>query len=166
MTRLTALLLLALVAGCAKQEVPLPIARTPVFDSVVMHRSACFGRCPVYTVHVESDGAVVFDGEQDVSALGKRKRSVVGSAVLRLSDAIEKADFAALNERYRFGPDGCTEWATDNPTVDIIVTTGMSRHHVSYYYGCTVPVGKAIDELSKALDTAAGTAEWVGAGAL
>jgi hypothetical protein len=163
---LTALLLVPLVAGCAKQEVVPSDARKPAFDSVVMHRSACYGPCPVYTVHVSSDGAVAFEGEQDVSAIGQRKRIVSGSALLRLSDAIEKANFVALKEHYRFGPDGCTEWATDNPTVDIIVTAGTSQHHVSYYYGCTVSVGQAINDLSKAIDAAAGTAEWVGARAL
>jgi hypothetical protein len=163
---LTALLLVSLVAGCAKQQVRAPIARKPSFDSVVMHRSACYGPCPVYTVHVSSDGAVAFEGEQDVRAIGRHKRMISESALIELSDAIEKAHFVALDEHYLFGPDGCTEWATDNPTVDILVTAGTSQHKVSYYYGCTVSVGQTIDDLSKAIDAAARTAEWVGARAL
>ncbi len=163
---LTALLLVPMVAGCAKQEVVLPIVSKPTFDLVVMHRSACYGPCPVYAVRIGSDGTVVFEGEQDVSALGQRKRTVAVSALIQLSNAIEKASFSSLKEQYRFGPDGCTEWATDNPSVDIIVTAGKSQHHVSYYYGCTISVGQAIDDLSKAIDTAGGTAEWVGERAL
>ena len=163
---LTALLLATIVTACAQQGAVPPIARKPTFDSVVMHRSACFGPCPVYTVHIRSDGEVSFEGEQDVIALGQHKHTVAASALLQLSDAIEKASFSSLKEQYRFGPDGCTEWVTDNPTVDIIVAAGTSQHHVSYYYGRTISVGQAIDDLSKAIDTAAGTAAWVGERAL
>lgn len=155
-----ALLLVPLAAGCAKQEVVPPVAREPAFDSVEMHRSGCYGVCPVYTVHIGSDGTVAYEGEQFVNALGQRKRTVSGSALLQLSDAIEKAKFSTLKEQYTSVLD-CNEWSTDSPTVDIIVRVGTYQHHVSYYYGCTISVGQAIDDLSKAIDTAAGTAEWV-----
>jgi len=34
------------------------------YDYISMRRSACFGTCPVYTIHVEGNGLVTYSGEK------------------------------------------------------------------------------------------------------
>jgi hypothetical protein len=136
---------------------------SPTITSVVMHRSACYGTCPVYTVELTAAGSVTYTGEEHVAALGRKSAHIDASEFQFLVTAIERMDFFSLHEKYRFKPDGCPEWSTDNPTVDIVVTRGSQKKHVSYYYGCRgMPIAKRIIWLSDTIDDVAGTAAWVG----
>jgi hypothetical protein len=77
--------------------------------------------------------------------------------------AVERANFFDLESSYRYKTDGCKEWWTDNPTVDIVVTRAGVTKHVEYYYGCRgIKVAEDIDALSKVIDKAAKTAQWIG----
>ena len=136
------------------------------FEKVTMHRSACLGRCPVYTVKVSSNGKVAFHGEKFVASSGKRVGIAYMSDLVRLDQAIAAAGFLSLRREYQSGDDGCTLWVTDQSTVDINVTTGGTAHPVTYYYGCTVDVGPSIDKLSKTIDEIARVHQWVGHRAL
>lgn len=132
------------------------------FNSVVMYRSVCYGPCPIYEVQIFSDGRVTFKGEQHVHSKGVRNARIAASDVAFLGQALARIDFLNLHERYRFVPDGCKSSATDNPTVDIVVTVGKVKKHVSYYYGCGgLEVGPRIDWLSKTIDEVSGSSRWV-----
>jgi hypothetical protein len=77
-----ALLALALaLAACVH-------TRTP--DSFVrMERTECLGHCPVYTVTLYEDGAVRYDGEENVP-LGTHWRTAAPADVERLARAAEQ----------------------------------------------------------------------------
>ena len=128
-----------------------------------MHRSACYGTCPVYTVEILSTGGVRFEGEEHVKVAGRQTSRVAPRDFAFLVEAIKRVDFFNLHEQYRFEPDGCTQWRTDNPTVDIVVTDAGTKKHVSYYYGCGgISVADEIRWLSDTIDEVAGSKRWVG----
>ncbi len=157
---------LFLLGGCADDGKRDPPAEPIAFDTVVMHRSACYGFCPVYTITISSSGKVEFSGEQHVAAVGDFTKQIELSEIRRLSKSIGDADFFQLREQYRYESDGCTEWWTDNPTVDIVVIAGDRQHRVSYYYGCTIDVRERIDGLAAVIDEVGETENWIGPRAL
>ena len=136
------------------------------FEKVLMQRSACYGRCPVYAVTISSDGKVTFRGEKFVAYMGEHTGFARTNDLLRLDQAIAAVQFFSLRPESGSPEDGCTTWTTDNSTVVINVTAGGREHQVSYYYGCEVDVGPSIDMLSKTIDEVARAQRWVGRGAL
>jgi hypothetical protein len=132
-----------------------------------MHRSGCFGFCPIYEVEVTEQGAVTFSGHRFVDKMGKHHGKVTPSQFQQLAALVTRIGFFKLQDRYRYKQDGCATWATDNPTVDIIVTQGSKKKHVSYYYGCGgLSVAKQIVALSEAIDKVTGTSVWIGNGGM
>ena len=167
--RLSARLLPILVSvACACVGYPatcssVPEQTVPSLDVVLMHRSACYGTCPVYEVELRKDGTVHFKGEQHVAVTGTRWGRATPRELDAVAAAVERAGFFKLRDRYRFTSDGCKLWETDNPTVDIVVTRAAVTKHVEYYYGCSgFEAAERIDALATAIDTAAHTARWIG----
>lgn len=135
--------------------------------SILMHRSGCFGFCPIYEVEVTERGAVTFSGHRFVEKTGKHHGKVTPGQFQQLAVLVKQIGFFKLQDRYRYEQDGCATRATDNPTVDIIVTRGSEKKHVSYYYGCGgLPVARQIVALSEAIDKITGTSAWIGNGGM
>ena len=157
-----------LLYGCGGPTASTPqavAARAPEITSVVMHRSACFGPCPIYTVEILSTGDVRFDGQGHVKVPGHQTARIAPNDFGFLVQAIERVDFFNLHDQYMFKPDGCAEWWTDNPTVDIVVTRAGKKKHVSYYYGCRgLSVAKQIGWLSDTIDHVSNSGQWIGSG--
>jgi len=59
---LTALLILSIAPVYAKQAKHKKKKAKPAIESVTLHRTACFGRCPDYTVEISNDGWVTYTG--------------------------------------------------------------------------------------------------------
>jgi Domain of unknown function (DUF6438) len=135
----------------------------PTITSVVLHRSACYGPCPVYTVEVLSDGEVRYDGQDHVKVKGHRTAQISVDEFNFLVASIGRVGFFGLHDRYRFEKDGCPSWWTDNPSVEIVVTRAGQRKHVSYYYGCKgLEIFQRIIWLSETIDDVANSVQWVG----
>lgn len=139
--------------------------RSPI-TSISMHRTACFGACPVYKVSINQRGEVTFVGQRFVADPGKHTGKVPPAKFQALVSRVKQIGFFRMQDQYRTKKDGCTRWATDNPTVDIVVSRGSSKKRVSYYYGCKGPAAaKRIDALSRAIDKVTGTSKWIDDGA-
>jgi hypothetical protein len=150
--------------GRGVKSSPKSILEEPKITNIQMQRGGCFGSCPVYEVNIDSTGAVSFDGTKYIKAPGHHGGSVTPSEVDTLTSEIERINFFKLRDSYEFGPDGCTSWASDNPSVSISVTRGVETKRVVYYYGCTGFDAEAgIKSLVKSIDRAARTKKWVGA---
>lgn len=155
---------MAMVLALGGMASGVAVAQAPV-SSIVMERSPCFGACPVYEVALNDNGAVRFDGKRFVAQLGPHAGTVSPQAFHSLVAMLDATDFFHLRDRYRLKEDGCTATLPDHPTVHITVKRGTETKRVSYYYGCRgLPVGETIDTLSKAIDSAADTQQWVGKG--
>ena len=161
--RATFWIIVTALCGCASPGLRPDEGERLSFDTLVMNRSACLGRCPVYSVEVTSKGNVTFRGERFVALPGTHTGFARNTDVSRLDRALADENFFSLNQP---DLDACTVSVTDNPTVEIVVVNGRSNHRVSYYYGCETPAGAGLDRLSKVVDEVAGTRRWVRSGAL
>jgi hypothetical protein len=149
----------------AETSVPANAASSNQISSILLHRSGCYGRCPIYEVDIKQDGLVTFDGHRFVDSLGKSAANVSPLEFRKLVARLNDIGFFKLNERYRYEQDGCTTWWSDQPTVDIVVTRGGVKKHVSYYYGCKGPaIAEKIDALSNEIDRITDTQKWIGGG--
>jgi len=128
---------------------------SPTAFELRLQREACFGTCPVYTVQVNGNGAVLWTGERWVQQVGKLKATVNLAAVKRLQQAVKAANFFALKDDYLDMP------VTDLPYATLEVSQGMQHKTIHYYLG-DPNVPPALLNLAKQADLELGTAAWIG----
>jgi hypothetical protein len=171
---LVGLAALILLSGCddrgsetAGQSIGKPenaaVVAQPAITSVLMHRSACYGRCPEYSIEVREDGSVQFNGTRFVANSGAHTAHISSAGFKKISAAIDAMKFSLLLEHYRSEKDGCTSIATDHPSVEIVVARGEMKKSVYYYYGCSgVPIAAQIIALANTIDDVTRTKQWIG----
>jgi hypothetical protein len=118
----------------------------------------------VYEIELSSDGQVKYVGDKFVEQVGFRTSKIQPSDFEAVAAKIRDIHFFGLKERYRFEPDGCTSWVTDQPTATIVVTASGTDKIVSYYYGCRgLAIEPKLRALVQTIDKIGGTSQWVGA---
>jgi TonB family protein len=83
----------------------------PEIDSIIVDRSGCLGFCPSYTIALDKNGGVIYDGHAYVEKKGKWKAVMKPSEFLGLTSLIYAMRFFSMNESY---PTGWTDlsWIT------------------------------------------------------
>jgi hypothetical protein len=116
-----------------------------------MSRSGCFGDCPVYTVRIQRNGIVNWDGKKFVE-VSKRESSDIGPSLARdLIAQFSTGDFWQLCGSYSTS-------VTDNATVTFSVIIGGLTKTVSNYANAAPPW---VNDLEYAVDGAADTHHWL-----
>jgi hypothetical protein len=123
-------------AGCTRQA-PAPAVKPAVgFESIRLSRSACHGRCPVYSVEIGKDGKGRFAGEEYVKAKGAHDLQLRRDDIALLSAVLQRTAFWTLKDSYQSEADGCTSVFTDMPYITISVTSEGKTRSVTLYQGC------------------------------
>ena len=89
--------------GRKRQRAPLDPATAYLLkqDTVIMlHRTACFGPCPQYSVGITAAGDVHFYGEAGTASLGYQTAPIGRPAVQSLLAFLEAKHFHSLHARY------------------------------------------------------------------
>lgn len=131
--------------------------------SVSMRRGACFGRCPQYTVAVDGDGGVTFNGDRFVNASGAHSGNADMAAVARLRDKTNEV-FSTLDDVVP-GAASCKHYATDHPQITLQLHTADAVRTLRHYTGCASAPAKLV-ELENLIDQTANVDQWVSARAL
>jgi len=128
--------------------------------SVRMERGPCHGTCPVYTVEIQGDGTVLFNGIRNVAAMGAQKGSVTPDALKRLQEQFRLANFATLPHADSDTSSTCRPYATDLPTVTTVVRDGATSHSVRHDHGCrgAPPILNTLEQL---VDGTSNTMQWI-----
>lgn len=132
-------------------------------EKIQLQRTRCFGPCPVYTLTIQNDGSVAFEGKDHVLHKGTATSTITAADWEFLVAALQRADFSALKDHYSTKDDGCTTVWTDSPALAITVTRGSEQKRVWYYLGCRGP--EALDAmvwLGHTIDLVTNTRQWVG----
>ena len=132
-------------------------ARSPVHQSSVppdtlikLERTQCFGTCPVYSVTIDAEGNVSYEGKQYVRVEGPQTSRSSVEAVAAILAAAERLGFFELRDRYR-AP------ITDLPTTFVTIRSGGRTKRVEDYYGA--PEG--LRKLEAQIDAVANTRQWI-----
>lgn len=131
---------------------------------VTLERTPCLGMCPSYTVTASRDGAVAFEGRDNVKLTGKHAGRVPAKDFDAIAAAVARVNFMLLNDTYMTADDGCQEVHMDNPSIKITVQAGGRTKQVWYDLGCKgAPPEKDIAWLADTIDGKARSAQWTGA---
>jgi hypothetical protein len=124
----------------------------PSFD-IQLQRGPCFGSCPAYTVDIQANGQVVFNGGgrrgSPPICAGEQHWRIARSAVARLQAMVDRIGFMDLQASY-------DARIADLPTRVITVTRRGQTKSLRERDGMMVGMPKAVIDLETALDTAAG----------
>jgi hypothetical protein len=134
-------------------RVSAPAVRPDSNVDIMLSRSMCYGRCPVYKLSVSTRG-IVFDGERFVAAEGRHTDTVDPAAVRALAKRFVAADFYSMRGEYRAS-------VTDNPTYVLSISIDGHKKQVVDYVGQWVGMPAAIVELEDDVDVLAHTERWI-----
>ncbi len=92
-----------------------------------IEKTACFGECPVYTLSVYKDRAVILNAQQNLRLKGTYRSQLSDKRYQELVDLFMKHDFFSFKDRY-------TGEVTDLPTTFITFShAGQSKKIMDYY---------------------------------
>ena len=136
------------------RHVALPVYE-PSSVRITLERTGCFGSCPAYTVSIDGDGSVLFDGRAYVAETGRRRSAVDPAAVRGLYEQFRSANFMSLDDSY------VTD-ITDNPTYTLTIESAGARKTVIDYVGAKAGMPDSVTALEDAVDRVANTDQWIG----
>ena len=143
----------ALIA-CAPVEAPAEQPTTMSNVEIRLTRSVCYGFCPAYTVTINGDGQVRYEGRRFVDAVGERTATIPREDVARLVARFDEIGFNNLRDAYRAE-------VSDLPTYTVTLTRDGQSKTVVDYHGMAVGMPASVRELEAEIDRVAGTAQWV-----
>ncbi len=144
----------AAVVACAPVDTP---AETPPVNSNVeirLTRGVCFGFCPDYTVTINGEGQVRYEGRRFVNAVGERTATIPREDVARLVARFDEIGFDRLRDAYR-------GQMTDLPTYTVTLIRNGQTKSVVDYAGVSAGMPQAVRDLEGEIDRVAGTAQWI-----
>ena len=134
--------LLFLAAACAVPAAAQEPTRSPT-RSITYETGVCFGRCPVYSVTVHSDGRATFTGRRFTAVTGPREFFVGAGTYLTLARHLEPLRPRREGE-VRYSGDRCRVMATDLPSANVVWDGQGGRRSLYFYYGCDMQKNRAI----------------------
>jgi ankyrin repeat protein len=135
-------------------KVPFPAISDWSTLKIALARGPCLGDCPGYTVEIDGDGTVRYEGGLFTAVPGKHVTHIPVSAVRVLYDSFVKADFFWTFDEYR-------ATITDNPTFLVTIAFDGNKKQVVDYAGLMVGMPEEVEKLEDAIDAAAATKKWV-----
>ncbi|OGO18690.1 MAG: hypothetical protein A2Z02_00150 [Chloroflexi bacterium RBG_16_48_7] len=157
------LLCTILLAGCIRivkdggTTVPAATPTTtpaPPMILITLERTPCFGTCPVYSLKISGNGAVVYDGKDHVKLKGVQETTISAGAVNQLVLEFENTGYFSLNDSY-------TKFEiTDMPSANTSITIGRKTKSIKHYYGDR-SAPKQLTELEKKIDDTVNSAQWI-----
>lgn len=122
---------------------------------ITLERQACFGTCPIYSVSIYPDGAVVYNGERFVDVMGEQTTQIDPEEVTLMLETIDALGYFTWDEAYDLMR------VSDMPTVITSATLNGETHRISRYTGDhTAPI--ALVYLEHWIDLMTNTATWTG----
>jgi hypothetical protein len=127
---------------------PAQAAEPPI--QITLRRTICFGECPDYTVSIDGDGNVTYEGRRFVRVTGKQVARIDRTAVQTLLDEFERIEFFSLKDKY-------TAQITDLATTYVTLVLGDRSKTVEDYHGAPA----ALRDLERRIDEATGVQRWI-----
>lgn len=154
------LVAVAVVLLCVAQDAltiwQFPIPTDP---SIVIHltRTNCFVSCPVYSLSLYDNGTAVFEGAENVSAIGPWRTRVDPRRVAELARRIERGGF--LDNQYED-----SRQVFDVPEAVVSAKIGSRENTARHFVRPADALFTSLQDLEEDIDATADTARWIGNG--
>lgn len=143
--------LLAAAAALAAPAAAQSPTRSPI-RSITYETGPCFGRCPVYSVTVYSNGRATFTGRRFTAVEGTREFRLPAGTYQRFARHLEPLR-PRRAEDIRYSGDRCRSMATDLPSARVAWNGQGGARSLYFYYGCDMQRNRALaDRLRRAPD--------------
>lgn len=70
------------------------------YELITYSKTPCFGKCPVYKMHIYSDGMAILEGEQNMNHIGTYHYQLTDDELNTLIALIDQTDFSKMEDRY------------------------------------------------------------------
>ena len=145
--------LVAVVAGIwAVNQTPTSGEQDEVV--ITLERTACFGFCPVYTLTVQGDGTVVYEGKDFVRVKGRAEITITKEKVEQLVSEFKEVDYFSLNDKYN------ERTITDAPSVITSITIDGKTKTIEHYHG-DFNAPEQLTELENRIDEIINSKQWI-----
>jgi hypothetical protein len=134
-------LLAATLAVPAAAQSP---TRSPT-RSITYETGPCFGRCPVYSVTIYSNGRATFTGRRFTTVEGIREFRVPAGTYQIFARHLEPLRPARAGE-VRYSGDRCRVMATDLPSAKVTWEGQGGGRSLYFNYGCDMQRNRALAE--------------------
>jgi hypothetical protein len=131
---------------------------------ITLKRASGNSTNPTYSLKIDSNGTVIFDGKIYTGTKGKAEDKVDKQVVLDLIREFEKVDFFGLKDSYVATDDGCGEVLTDMASESISIKVKGKIKSVNHDYGCKEFQGgdlERITSLGKKIDELVNSKKWI-----
>ena len=116
-----------------------------------MSKTRCYGKCPVYTIDIYSNGHVIYEGKSNVDKIGKFEKNITQKELSDLKKAFLDSKFFDFEDEY-------VSNATDLPTTYILFRNNGKEKKIKDYHKAP----KELKALEKLLDDIANsTTDWI-----
>lgn len=121
---------------------------------IKLERTACFGNCPVYSLTVNGDGTVVYEGKDFVRTKGIRQATISMAAIYQILAKFDEAEYFSLKDSYTgFGK-------SDMPHANTSISMGNRTKSIKHYMG-DQSAPKKLTELENKIDEIVNSAQWI-----
>ncbi len=137
------------------RQVQFPLVNDWNAVQIKLRRTSCYGLCPAYSVEIQGNGNVLFEGVEGwVAEAGQHRATIPKEAVTSLVDAFRNADFYALDDEY--------VWSVfDLPTYETSIEIDGRLKKVKDYGGLHIGMPATVTKLEDLIDQLADTQRWV-----
>lgn len=139
--------------GRPTQKIPFPEMRDSNTLKFTLERGSCMGSCPVYSLEIDGDGTVRYNGIDYVAIRGRHVAKISAAAVHDLYAAFQKADFFWLMDEY-------TANITDNPEMRVGISFDGRSKQVVDYVGLAIGMPREVADLENRIDAVAQVNVW------
>lgn len=121
---------------------------------IKLERTACFGGCPDYSLTINGDGKVTYEGKQFVKITGTRETTINMESIYQILAEFEEAEYFSLKDSYTgFGK-------SDMPHANTSISLGNRTKSIKHYLGDQNAPKKLID-LENKIDEIVNSAQWI-----
>lgn len=148
----TMLILSVFCAGCYRTQTPQP---SDIEDVIItLDRTVCFGTCPDYTLTIQGDGTVTYEGRMFVRIEGIRTTTISEEKIRQLISEFQRVDYFSFDDSYEdFG-------ATDMPSAITSLTINGITKTVRHYHG-DFSAPEQLTEVENKIDEIVNSEQWV-----
>ena len=119
----------------ASAQPPLFPQDVPSDTVITLMRTNCFGGCPTYTLSINAEGTVLYDGRTDVKQKGEVKSRISHENLKELIAAFKNINYFDLQGRYDRGI-ACPRFLYDMPAAITSLTLNGKKKTVHHANGC------------------------------
>jgi len=154
--KITSIFLAFLIVSCS--------SIAPSIDEnilIKMEKSACYGKCPIYTVIVKKNGELAYEGKEYVSVEGVKSSVISKESLTLIEEELVKTKFLSMQSKLHSGSWNCFVSATDHSYILIEASVKNNRKAVSTYTGCNSEQVSKVIELAAFIEKTTEISKWV-----